>query len=207
MAVRAVLGRASPGELKVLEAEELWVQTRRNRRMKVANDGEVFSIDSAAALSHPAEGAARHRACRENPGRLIRCAPSPTFPICISGASITLIPAGACVRPCCRPGPTSWSSPAISRSARAAPSSLQRAQLSRQPAVSADRRPRQPRRAAARRHAQMVGAAGEIPALHQRRRRAVLRRRRGRHSGAEHGALADLEKWPHQSDAGRANVH
>ena len=46
MAVRAVLGRPSPVELKVLEAEELWVQTGRNRRIKVANDGEVFSTAS-----------------------------------------------------------------------------------------------------------------------------------------------------------------
>ena len=38
-----------------------------------------------------------------------------------------------------------------------------RSQLSRQPAVSADRRPRQPRCAVARRHAQMAGAAGEAP--------------------------------------------
>jgi YegS/Rv2252/BmrU family lipid kinase len=44
MAIRALLGRASPGELKVLEAEEFWVQTKRNRRVKVANDGEVFSM-------------------------------------------------------------------------------------------------------------------------------------------------------------------
>jgi diacylglycerol kinase family enzyme len=44
MAVRALFGHTSPGELKVLEAEELWVQTRRNRNVKVANDGEVFSI-------------------------------------------------------------------------------------------------------------------------------------------------------------------
>lgn len=46
MAVRAVLGRDSPGELKVLEAEELWVQTKRGKRIKVANDGEVFSTTS-----------------------------------------------------------------------------------------------------------------------------------------------------------------
>ena len=32
MAVRAVLGRASPGELKVLEAEELWVQTQAGQK-------------------------------------------------------------------------------------------------------------------------------------------------------------------------------
>jgi YegS/Rv2252/BmrU family lipid kinase len=44
MAVRALFGHASTGELKVLEAEELWVQTRRNKSVKVANDGEVFSI-------------------------------------------------------------------------------------------------------------------------------------------------------------------
>ena len=44
MAIRALFGRASPGELKVLEAEELWVQPRKNRSVKVANDGEVFSI-------------------------------------------------------------------------------------------------------------------------------------------------------------------
>ena len=43
MAVRALFGHASPGELKVLEAEELWVQTRKNKSVKVANDGEVFS--------------------------------------------------------------------------------------------------------------------------------------------------------------------
>ena len=46
MAVRAVLGRDSPGELKVLEAEELWVQTKRGKRIKVANDGEVLSTTS-----------------------------------------------------------------------------------------------------------------------------------------------------------------
>ena len=44
MAVRALFGHASSGELKVLEAEELWVQTRKNKSVKVANDGEVFSI-------------------------------------------------------------------------------------------------------------------------------------------------------------------
>jgi diacylglycerol kinase family enzyme len=44
VAIRAVLGHASPGELKVLEAEELWVQPRKNKSVKVANDGEVFSI-------------------------------------------------------------------------------------------------------------------------------------------------------------------
>jgi hypothetical protein len=32
--------------LKVLEAEELWVQTRRKRRVKVANDGEVVTLAS-----------------------------------------------------------------------------------------------------------------------------------------------------------------
>jgi diacylglycerol kinase family enzyme len=42
MAVRALFGRVPPRELKVLEAAELWVQTRRFRRVKVANDGEVF---------------------------------------------------------------------------------------------------------------------------------------------------------------------
>lgn len=42
MAARAVLGRIKPVELKVLEAKELWVQTRRRRRLKVANDGELF---------------------------------------------------------------------------------------------------------------------------------------------------------------------
>ena len=46
MAVRALFGRTTPGELKLLEAEELWVQTRRNRRLKVANDGEVLSMIS-----------------------------------------------------------------------------------------------------------------------------------------------------------------
>jgi len=46
MALRAVLGRSSPGELKVLEAEEVWVETRKGRRSKVANDGEVFSTTS-----------------------------------------------------------------------------------------------------------------------------------------------------------------
>jgi YegS/Rv2252/BmrU family lipid kinase len=44
VAIRALLGRASPGELKVVEAEELWVQPRKNRHVKVANDGEVFSV-------------------------------------------------------------------------------------------------------------------------------------------------------------------
>ena len=62
MAVRALFGRTTPGELKLLEAEELWVQTRRNRRIKVANDGEVLYDDIAVALPHPAEGPARHRA-------------------------------------------------------------------------------------------------------------------------------------------------
>lgn len=43
MAVRALLGRVSPGELKVLEAEQLWVSSRRyRRRVRVANDGELF---------------------------------------------------------------------------------------------------------------------------------------------------------------------
>ncbi len=47
MALRALLGRASTGELKVLEVEELWVQTRRrSKRVKVANDGEVFATRS-----------------------------------------------------------------------------------------------------------------------------------------------------------------
>jgi YegS/Rv2252/BmrU family lipid kinase len=44
MAVRAFFGRATPGELKVLEAEELWVQTKRRRRLRVANDGEVMAM-------------------------------------------------------------------------------------------------------------------------------------------------------------------
>jgi diacylglycerol kinase family enzyme len=43
MALRALFGRSVPGELKVLEAKELWVHTRINRRLKVANDGELFS--------------------------------------------------------------------------------------------------------------------------------------------------------------------
>jgi YegS/Rv2252/BmrU family lipid kinase len=43
MAIRALFGQASPGELKALEAEEIWVQTRKNKNVKVANDGEVFS--------------------------------------------------------------------------------------------------------------------------------------------------------------------
>ena len=46
MAIRALFGRTTPGELKLLEAEELWVQTRRNRRLKVANDGEVLTMTS-----------------------------------------------------------------------------------------------------------------------------------------------------------------
>jgi diacylglycerol kinase family enzyme len=46
MAIRALFGRTAPGELKVNEAEELWVQTRKNRRIKVANDGEVFATRS-----------------------------------------------------------------------------------------------------------------------------------------------------------------
>jgi diacylglycerol kinase family enzyme len=45
LAARAVLGRASPGELQVLEAEELWVQSGR-QHLRVANDGEVFSTTS-----------------------------------------------------------------------------------------------------------------------------------------------------------------
>jgi YegS/Rv2252/BmrU family lipid kinase len=43
LAVRAVLRKTTLGELKILEADELWVHTRRNRRLKVANDGEVFT--------------------------------------------------------------------------------------------------------------------------------------------------------------------
>ena len=44
MALRAVLGKTTPGELRVLETDELWVHTRRNRRrVRVANDGEVFT--------------------------------------------------------------------------------------------------------------------------------------------------------------------
>jgi diacylglycerol kinase family enzyme len=46
MALRALVGRTTPGELKVIEAKELWVQTRTNRRVKVANDGEVFATRS-----------------------------------------------------------------------------------------------------------------------------------------------------------------
>lgn len=46
MALRALFGRSAPGELKVLEAKELWVHTRRTRRVKVANDGELFSTAS-----------------------------------------------------------------------------------------------------------------------------------------------------------------
>lgn len=44
MAIGALFGRRGSGELKVLEAEELWVQTRRKRRVKVANDGEVVTL-------------------------------------------------------------------------------------------------------------------------------------------------------------------
>jgi len=46
MAIRALFGRTTPGELKLIDAEELWVQTRRNRRLKVANDGEVLTMTS-----------------------------------------------------------------------------------------------------------------------------------------------------------------
>jgi diacylglycerol kinase family enzyme len=45
MALQAALGHPAPGELKVLEAEELWVKSRRSR-LKVANDGEVQSFTS-----------------------------------------------------------------------------------------------------------------------------------------------------------------
>jgi diacylglycerol kinase family enzyme len=43
LAIRAVLGRPSPGELKAFPTQELWVHTKRNRRIKVAADGEVYS--------------------------------------------------------------------------------------------------------------------------------------------------------------------
>jgi len=46
MMMRALLGRTTPGELRVLEAEELWISTRRRRRVKVANDGELLRIQS-----------------------------------------------------------------------------------------------------------------------------------------------------------------
>lgn len=46
MAVRALFGRTKPVELKVLEAKELWVQTRRRQRVKVANDGELLVTHS-----------------------------------------------------------------------------------------------------------------------------------------------------------------
>jgi YegS/Rv2252/BmrU family lipid kinase len=42
MAARALIGRSSPGELKVAEAEDFWVQTRRRRRVTVAVDGELL---------------------------------------------------------------------------------------------------------------------------------------------------------------------
>ncbi len=42
MAVRALFGHTDPVALNVLEAEELWVKTRRSHRIKVANDGELF---------------------------------------------------------------------------------------------------------------------------------------------------------------------
>ncbi len=46
MAVRALFGKARPVDLKVLEASELWVQTRRQRSVKVANDGELIVMQS-----------------------------------------------------------------------------------------------------------------------------------------------------------------
>lgn len=46
MAMRALVGRTKPIELKVLEAKELWVQTRRRRRITVANDGELLATRS-----------------------------------------------------------------------------------------------------------------------------------------------------------------
>lgn len=46
MAARALFGRERPIELKVIEAKELWVQTRRRRRIKVANDGELLVTHS-----------------------------------------------------------------------------------------------------------------------------------------------------------------
>lgn len=46
MAARALFGRLRPRELKVLEAEELWVSTRRFRRIHVANDGEIVATRS-----------------------------------------------------------------------------------------------------------------------------------------------------------------
>lgn len=47
IAARAFFGSVKPAELKVLEAKELWVQTRRaRRRLWVANDGELFETHS-----------------------------------------------------------------------------------------------------------------------------------------------------------------
>jgi diacylglycerol kinase family enzyme len=46
LALRALLGRTSLGELKVLEAEEVFVQAKHDRSVKVANDGEVLTLRS-----------------------------------------------------------------------------------------------------------------------------------------------------------------
>ena len=46
MALRALLGRSAPGELQVFETDELWVQTRSKRRIRVANDGELLSAET-----------------------------------------------------------------------------------------------------------------------------------------------------------------
>lgn len=43
LAVRALMGRSTPGELRVIETDELWVQTPVSKRIRVANDGELFS--------------------------------------------------------------------------------------------------------------------------------------------------------------------
>jgi YegS/Rv2252/BmrU family lipid kinase len=47
LAARSLFNAVSSGELKVREAEELWVQTRHHRRrVRVANDGELFVTHS-----------------------------------------------------------------------------------------------------------------------------------------------------------------
>ena len=62
MAMRALFGRTTPGELKILEAEELWVQTRARPAHQGRQRRRGVHDAVAAALPHPAAGAARHRA-------------------------------------------------------------------------------------------------------------------------------------------------
>ena len=80
------------------------------------------------------------------------------------------------------------------------------APVPRHAAEAADRRSREPRRAALQRLAALLHAPRQVPTLHLRGPRALLRRRRARDRRHQHRARARVQGRAHQRGAGGASA-